>query len=344
LSPPQYLFTVKSKVARQRTMSLSRHSRRFCKRARSPWQRHDNIASQQSHSSVGSSYKYLVVSRPFKTSTLCSNYAGFSRNDSLDDALAALPKDAQLQFDFFGEPVTFTGVSPKDNTMNAMAALDGFILAVATKGKTCTGGGGEQGLEMKAAHASAIAWAELLRHAKVWNSSAADDNPEEEGKESRDDYPQKTATQSSSTSSTSSSKSNQKFAPMLVVAAVAPVLAQAGTGYVQFLDKLLMHGDSLVPGMGPLQMMPLMEAVVARKDDRVFNDREKLHLEALHLMMIYDFETALVTYIKILQTCPGDVLALSLSIDLAYILGDKTMAMRYARTVGRIYKFLPLCF
>jgi hypothetical protein len=264
-------------------------------------------------------------------SSTTTNYAGFSRNDSLDDALAALPNDAQLQFDFFGEPVTFTGVSPNDSTMNAMAALDGFILAIATKGKTCTGGGGEQGLEMKSAHASAIAWAELLRHAKVWNSAGNDQ--EGEGN-STDDNPPKTATSSAA----SASKSPQKFAPMLVVAAVAPVLAQAGTGYIQFLDKLLMHGDSLVPGMGPLQMMPLMQSVVARKDDSVLNDRERLHLEALHLMIKYDFETALVTYMRILQSCPGDVLALSLTIDLACILGDKTMALRYVQ-LGE-YSFL----
>jgi hypothetical protein len=57
----------------------------------------------------------------------------------LEDA-TTLPKDGQLQMDFFGEPVTFLGLSKADKTTNAMAATDGFLLA--TVSGSCTGGGG----------------------------------------------------------------------------------------------------------------------------------------------------------------------------------------------------------
>lgn len=281
---------------------------------------------------------------------LFSSFAGASRNESLDDALAALPPNAQLQFDFFGEPVTFQGTSPNDSTANAMAALDGFILAVATKGRTCTGGGGEEGLEMKSAHASAIQWAELLRHAKVWNTYEEEEDEEvSKSKKKRD----KSSMQEAETMGGDETKESDdkdindeveetqktlalpKFAPMLVVATVAPVLVQAGKGYIQFLDKLLQHGDSLVPGMGPLQIMPLLEVVLARQDDKALNERERQHIQALEHMMKYDHETALWVYLKILRSCPGDVLALSLAIDLAYTLGDKSAALRYVNFDSR---------
>jgi len=257
-----------------------------------------------------------------------SSAAGASRNDSYDEALASLPRHAQLQFDFFGEPVTFFGMKDTENkkntTANAMAALDGFLLAVATKGRTCTGGGAEAGLEMKSAHASAIAWAELLRHAKVWNTKAEGGNDHTLNKEKKKD----TAVA-------------DKFAPMLAVVAIAPVLAQAGWGYVKFLDRLLEHGDSLVPGMGPLQMVPMAEAAVQRKEDVFLNERERQHIQALEYMMNYDHPSALLLYMKILLTCPGDVLALSLAIDLANVLGDKQMAFRYVSVIVATVLHLP---
>lgn len=303
----------------------------------------------------------LPLSQP-KRCLSSSAYSGASRNESFDDALAALPPDAQLQFDFFGEPITFLGLQADDRTANAMVALDGFLLAIASKGRTCTGGGTEQGLEMQSAHASAIQWAELLRHAKVWNTvendqeenevNAADADKKTKDTEKDDNENDTEADTSNETSndnqhqhqhqqqqqrqkgSQSKKKSpNRKFSPMLAVAAIAPVMAQAGPGYVSFLDKLLKHGDSLVPGMGPLQMMPLAEAAVQRKDDRLLNERERDHIHALDLMMQYNHETALLTYLRILRKCPGDILALSLAIDLASMLGDKDAALRYVTSV-----------
>lgn len=63
--------------------------------------------------------------------------------------------------DFFGEHVTFLGPGGADE-FSAMATYDAFLLTVLTKGKSMTGGGYEEGLQIKAAHAAAIAWSELL--------------------------------------------------------------------------------------------------------------------------------------------------------------------------------------
>ena len=121
-------------------------------------------------------------------------------------------------------------------------------------------------------------------------------------------------------------------------------MVQAGKGYIQFLDKLLQHGDSLVPGMGPLQIMPLLEAVLAHKDDKALNGRERQHILAIDHMMKYDYMSALWVYLKILRSCPADVLALSLAMDLAYALGDKTAALRYVNCSSESLNFIPHCW
>jgi len=109
---------------------------------------------------------------------------------SAEDSPKHRPAEGSLmELDFFGEPVTFLGMAAEDKTDNAMATLDGFLLASVSKGKSCIGGGMEAGLEVKSAHAAAVAWAEILRHATVWN------HPE----------------------------NKNKSAPMLAVVAVAPV-------------------------------------------------------------------------------------------------------------------------
>jgi Tfp pilus assembly protein PilF len=65
------------------------------------------------------------------------------------------------------------------------------------------------------------------------------------------------------------------------------------------------------------------------KDDKNLNQREKLHLRALHYLLHDEYRIALSIYLKILQSCPGDALALSLLMDLSQTLGDKDSALRY---------------
>ena len=65
-----------------------------------------------------------------------------------------------------------------------------------------------------------IAWADFLRHAHIWNSG-------------------------------------EKSAPMLAYIAVAPMLAQTGVGYINYIDHLLSQVPSGVDGVPALQMLPL---------------------------------------------------------------------------------------
>jgi hypothetical protein len=228
-------------------------------------------------------------------------------------------KWTHMELDFFGEPVTFVDTSENTpSTSNAMAALDGFLLCVVSKGKTCTGGGEEGGLEVKSAHSAALAWADALRHAAVWNPSSATPTSEEATK--------------------ADSNVVHKAAPMLVVVTVAPVLAQAGVAYVKHLDTLLKHTKARVPGLPNIQMYDLALQAVARlnQDDdsdetdvKQLNQRERMHLTALKYLLLNEYPTALATYLRILRSCPGDALALSLAMDLCWTLGDKQSALRY---------------
>jgi hypothetical protein len=226
-----------------------------------------------------------------------------SNNNNLEDS-NNLPKGGQLEMDFFGEPVTFVGLTNKDTTSNAMAAMDGFLLAAVSKGLSCTEGGGEAGLEVRSIHSAAVSWAESLRFAAVWNQQLPVNGAE---------------------------NNHNKSAPMLAVVAVAPVLIQAGSAYVKHLDTLLKQTKPAAPGLPAIQMYEMAKTAAARKDDKHINPRERMHLQALDYLLQEEYPTALATYLKLLRSCPGDALALSLVVDLCQTLGDKQAALRYVR-------------
>lgn len=117
--------------------------------------------------------------------------------------MQAMAQEPDVHMDLFGEPVTFFGGEDVDE---AMAAMDEFVVAVLSKGNTCSNGGDEEGLSVQAAHSAALAWAELLRAAALWGVSS----------------------------------------PMLAVAAIAPLLTQANAGYLRTVDTLLKQVDSNV--------------------------------------------------------------------------------------------------
>ena len=244
---------------------------------------------------------YLCTEKP----CLCgrSRYFSAEAKDTTSTSIDGeqrneLPVDVQLQMDFFGEPVTFSGLSRDDKTTRAMAAFDGFLLAAVSKGRSCIGGGDEFGIETKALHSVAITWAEALRHASVWN------NP-----------------------------GTKKSAPMFGVVTVAPALTQGGIAYVRHLDTMLERAERL-PGLPPIQMESIAEHAVAKKDVSYINSRERMHLNALEHLLRDDHETALAILVGILRTCPGDTLALSLVMDLAQTQGDKSAALRAAGSVA----------
>jgi hypothetical protein len=214
------------------------------------------------------------------------------QKDPYERAVAELPEGAQIHLDFFGEPVTFFGVSAGDNLSNVVAALDVFEIGVVTKGKAFTGGGEEHGLPVQAAHSAALAWSDLLRHASVMN------------------------------------RGSEKSAPMLAYVATAPVLAQTGVGYLKYLDSLLGQVESGVEGLPPIQMFDLAKNAAAMKDHEYLNQREKAHLLALDCMLRQDHKRALIVLLRHLELCPGDALALSIALDLAHTVGDPDAALR----------------
>eukprot|EP00934_Nitzschia_sp_Nitz4_P000326 Nitzschia sp. Nitz4//scaffold260_size33533//26353//28686//NITZ4_007882-RA/size33533-processed-gene-0.3-mRNA-1//1//CDS//3329544692//326//frame0 len=245
----------------------------------------------------------ITGSRYFSTE---ENSSGHSRQlmDPFEQATARLPQGAQIHLDFFGEPVTFFGVDKTEskgsdyNIDNAVASLDGFVIGAVSKGKSFTGGGEEEGVSVQAAHSSALAWAELLRHASLWNRAG-------------------------------------RSAPMLAYVAVAPLLAQTGVGYIRYLDKILSTVDSGVDELSsPIQLLALAQQAALKKDDEHLNSREKAHLQALDCMLRHDHKRALVILLRHLQRCPGDGFALSMAMDLAHTTGDTGAALRAGSSVA----------
>lgn len=77
--------------------------------------------------------------------------------------------------------------------------------------------------------------------------------------------------------------------------------------------------------------MVLAEQAVAQKDDEDLNERERMHLHALDYLLRVDYLSALQQYLRILEKCPGDALALSIAMDISFIVGDKRSALRYVQ-------------
>ena len=228
----------------------------------------------------------------------------FSQSNSVKETRQRI----RNELDFFGEPVTFRGAEParkkNDPTVHAMGALDGFLLAVISKGRSCIGGGDEAGLDVKPAHSVALSWAEVLRHAAVWNRPNSIDD-------------------------------SQKSCPMLAVVAVAPLLAQVGVTYARHLDTLLKQAKPGAPGLPKVQMIEIAKAAVALLDNQQaawINERERMHLEVLRHFLNDENRAALACLLRILRLCPGDALALSLAMDISQTLGDKQSALRYEKS------------
>lgn len=223
-----------------------------------------------------------------------------------EGASARTEEGVEHHTDFFGEPVAFlTSARPVASSpslrksqsigqiVDALSSLDTFILAVVTRGKSADGGGDDEGIPAQAAHSSAIAWSELLRHARHWNAD-----------------------------------SGLCAAPMLAVAAAAPLLAQAGSRYVCHLDTLLSRTSDQI------RLVPLAMAAVRRKYDPNLSPRERYHLHAMHHLLHNEHSKAMAIYSKLLEASPGDALALSLAIDVAFTTGDRAAALRVAGSVA----------
>jgi len=60
----------------------------------------------------------------------------------------------------------------------------------------------------------------------------------------------------------------------------------------------------------------------------VMTPRERWHLPALRMLLKDDHREAMGAYLRLLELYPGDLLGLSLTLDVAYALGDSNAALR----------------
>jgi len=213
------------------------------------------------------------------------------------------------QLDFCGEPMTFLKPNDTDQDENindaspseTVFSADIFTVAYLTKGNgSARKGGDEYGIGAQAAHCTAIPWADLIRHASRWCYSPS--------------------------SSSTSVKVN--FAPMATVTTLSPLLANTGRAYLEHLDRdyFSLQGEN--------RLTYLAELAVQHRNSLQLTVREKFHLWALYHLLNDEHNKALATLSQLLETSPGDALALSLALDIANNIGDGNTAMRTAMSVA----------
>jgi len=263
-----------------------------------------------------------------------NNYVGVRRfsTDRQNNNESYLPHGVHRQSDFFGEAITFVNdideslitsidksmqiTCSKQNTAaqhdiaKAVESFDGMALCIVSRGASNlhTGNDGD-GPDAKAMHSSAMTWSELLRCASVWNDG-----------------------------------NGQSTSPMLAVAAVAPLLAQGGKDYVHRIDKLLSATQSPTPGTPPSlwkianHAASFRDAFVSGTNDDIatplLTPRERFHLHALSMLIQNNHRCAMGAYLRLLELYPGDLLGLSLALDVAYSLGDGEAASAAATNVS----------
>jgi len=199
--------------------------------------------------------------------------------------------------DFFEEPISFLAEesAKKDSPTESLLVFDTHLVQLLSKGQAANDGGDEFGIPAKAAHSSAITWADLIRHLSFWCKKDPGDTLICD-------------------------------APMLAVAAFAPMLVQGGKAYLINLD------DNYVKGQPSFQAM--IQAAINGKDDERLTQREYFHLWCLSYLYRNEHAKALNVLCQLLESCPGDALALSLALDIADQLGDKKTTFRLASSVA----------
>ena len=236
-----------------------------------------------------------------------------------------------------------------DRISGAISSFDGASLCILSRGSANLHSGNDaDGPDARAFHASSLAWSEMLSHAWDWNNSDDDvysrDYVKEGGGGGR--------AQSITTS------------PMLAVAAVAPALAQGGSHYVRRIDTLLSSttrdpSSSGTYAESPPSLLTIARNAVSFRDavllppaafggdnnshividplapsseqtipQHLLTPRERWHLHALHQLLLNNHRDAMGAYLRLLELYPGDVLGLSLALDVAYALGDSNAALR----------------
>ncbi|KAL7471170.1 hypothetical protein ACHAXS_011471 [Conticribra weissflogii] len=230
----------------------------------------------------------------------------------------------------------------RHNEIEALSSFDGMTMCIISRGSaTVEEGNDGDGPDAKAMHASALAWGELLRYSWEWNGQNINTN-------NSDDY-----------NNYVDCGAPEAFtaAPMLAVAAVAPVVAQNGRHYLQRIDKWLARTGNEGSGDSPPNLWKMACHAVSLRDCFVSPDatnsqnittsetsstspvplltaRERWHLHALYLLLHNNHRGAMGAYLRLLELYPGDLLGLSLALDVAFTLGDSRSALRAATNVS----------
>jgi hypothetical protein len=230
-----------------------------------------------------------------------------------------------------------------DGISDAMSSFDGTSLCILSRGSANLHPGNDSdGPDARAYHAASSAWSEVLRHAWDWNREGA----------CRDDR---------AGGGGAGRARSVTTAPMLAVAAAAPALAQGGVHYVRRIDNLLSStaGDpsSGTTAEAPLSLLTMARNAASFRDaillppaafgggnshiiidplapseqttpQHLLTPRERWHLHALHQLLHNNHRDAMGAYLRLLELYPGDLLGLSLALDVAYALGDSNAALR----------------
>jgi len=295
-----------------------------------------------------------------------------------DAAKQDTPKGVLRQIDFFEEPITFLKNVEKSrlhsidescffysqsrqpqqqqarqkskpslsdskeihNEIEALSSFDGMTMCIISRGSaTVEEGNDGDGPDAKAMHSSALAWGELLRYSWEWNGQNINiDDPH-------------------SRNGDCGAPGGFTAAPMLAVAAVAPVVAQNGRHYLRRIDKWLARTVNEATGNSPPNLWTMACHAVSLRDCFVSPDttnaqnmttseilstssvplltaRERWHLHALYQLLHNNHREAMGAYLRLLELYPGDLLGLSLAMDVAFTLGDARSALRAATNVS----------
>jgi len=198
-------------------------------------------------------------------------------------------------------------------------AIDTFAMVVLSRGNSADGGGDDEGISQKAAHSSAIAYADLIQNVLAWCPTPP----------------------SSSSSSVEDDATVQPHVvcavPMLVATAFSPIIAQAGSAYFQHLSGSYLFPPSSTTTTTttiPTNLLLIVQAAASLRNSPHLSKREQFHLLALHYLVNNEHRRALATLHELLEVCPGDAFGLSLAIDVASALGDRGGALRAATSVA----------
>ena len=216
---------------------------------------------------------------------------------------------SQQEADFFGEPITFVFQSmDQGDIADIMARHDEYILSIISRGKAASANhrvdsGGDEGIEVKSAHAMAIVYSKFLE-ALV--------------------------------------ESRHRFhAPMLTCAAVIPLLVNSCLHYVKKVDGLLAATTSNNVSIKLLELA--QDCVVKNsKIDEHLTEPELLYKDVLALLLDENKknkEEALSKLMTILHRCPGDAFAMHCALELAYSLGGTQTSFSACRIAGSVASY-----